>query len=253
MRRTNIAAGIVLVGILILAARSSAAAIKEGEWSMTTNIRMEGMDEEAAEAMKAMENMSPEEKAMMENMMGGMGMKMRAAGGGTGMAMTMARNQCITNDNPVPESDDQEDCKQTYSMKGNTVNFEVICDDSYSTGQVTYKNDSMKGTIKSTSTKNGREETVILDMSGKYVGPCGQGNASMPGLSPKELAIRERELELKQKELELKQKELDLESSATKEKTKPTTQSALNDVNGAVSTTNNVKNTIGGLRSLFGR
>ena len=190
---------------------------------------------------------------MMERMMGGMKMKMGAQGGGMGMAMT--RNQCITNDNPVPEGDDQEDCQQTHTMRGNTVNFEVTCEDSHSTGQITYRNTSMNGTIQSTSTKNGREEHATIDISGKYVGPCDQVDASSPiGMSDREFAMKQKSLDLKKQELDLKQKELDLDAAA-KTNTNPNPKNAtskIDDVNNAVNTTNNVRNTFDGLRSLMG-
>jgi len=164
MKKIIVAVGVAAVGILLFTNTAKAAEIKEGQWSMTTVIHIDGMDE----AMEEMKGMSPQEKAMMEKMMGGM--KFGAAGGGGGMSTTIT--QCITNDNPVPESDKQKNCQQTHSKKGNTVNFEVICADSHTSGQVTYQNNSMKGRIKSTQTKNGKKENVTMDISGKYVGPC---------------------------------------------------------------------------------
>ena len=168
MRRTVIAVGLMSVGLLAFSSGVTAAGIKEGKWSMTTVIRPEGMDDQAAQAMQGMENMSPEEKAMMEQMMGGM--KIGAPGGGMGLSTT--RTQCITNDNPVPQSNDQDDCRQTHALKGDTVNFEVVCANSHSTGQVTYKDDSMEGTIQSTQIEDGRPQNVTIDISGQYVGPC---------------------------------------------------------------------------------
>ncbi|OGX30659.1 MAG: hypothetical protein A2787_05800 [Omnitrophica WOR_2 bacterium RIFCSPHIGHO2_01_FULL_48_9] len=244
MKKIIFVAGVLSIGILFFTSAAGAAAIKEGQWSMTTVIRMEGMDDKAAEAMKEMENMSPEEKAMMESMMGGMGMKMGVQGGGISTTMT----QCITNDDPVPEADNKENCKQTHTVKGNTVNFEVVCDNSRSTGSVTYKNDSMQGTIQSTQVEKGQEKKVTLDISGEYVGPCTE--AAVRDLSKKELVIREKELELKNKELTIKEKELELRAADKKEKN---SKAALQDVNSAVNTTNNVKNTFSGLKSLLGR
>ena len=201
MKKTILATVVLSAGIFLLSGTANAAAIKEGSWTMTTNIHMDGMDNEMAQAQQDMENMSPAERAMMEKMMGGM--KMGAQGGGMGMSMT--RTQCITNDNPVPKGDNQENCQQTHTMRGNTVNFEVTCDDSHSTGQVTYKNDSMKGTIKSTSTKNGQEENVTIDINGQYVGPCDQADApSAMGMSDREFAMKQKEMDLKKQELDLK-------------------------------------------------
>lgn len=212
---------------------------------MTTTIHMEGMDAQMAQAQKDMEKMSPEEKTMMQNMMGGMGMNM--AGGG----MTTTQSQCITNDNPIPQASSENNCKETHNINGNTVNFEVNCDNSHSTGKVTYNNESMNGTINSTQTENGQKRNMTIDINGKYEGPCDQ--ASGPSLSDKELAIKQKELELKNRELDLKQKELDLQSASNQDSTKSGKKPSLNDVNNAVNTTNNVKNTFSGLRALLGR
>ncbi|OGX05893.1 MAG: hypothetical protein A2Z88_02310 [Omnitrophica WOR_2 bacterium GWA2_47_8] len=248
MKRTVFALGIMSIGMIALASGASAAAFKEGSWSMTMTIHADGMDEQMAQAQKDMENMSPEERAMMETMMGGMGMKMGAQGGG----MVINRTQCMTNDNPVPKGDDQEDCQQTHTFRGNTLNFEVTCDDSHSTGQVTYKNDSMKGTINSTTTKNGKEEKSTLDISGKYVGPCDQ--VSPAGMSDQEFAMKQKALDLKKQELEIKKQEMELEqASQAKSPTPKNASDKINDVNNAVNTTNNVKNTFSGLKSLLGR
>lgn len=163
MKRAVFAAGV----FLLATGTATAAGIKEGKWSMTTVIQAEGMDAQAAAAMKDMENMPPEQQAMMQQMMGGMNI---GAAGGKGMSIT--HTQCVTNDNPVPQGKDEEGCKQTHSLKGNAVNFEVVCDNSRSTGQVTYDNDSMKGTIKSTQTERGRPQEMTIDISGQYLGPC---------------------------------------------------------------------------------
>ena len=105
---------------------------------------------------------APEEKAMMQQMMGGTGMN------ANGMTTTIA--QCITNDNPVPET--QENCRQTHTQSGNTVNFETVCADSTSTGQVTYDGNSMRGTVNSHATVAGRETNSTIEITGQYIGPC---------------------------------------------------------------------------------
>ena len=175
MKKFGLAVVVVSVGALVFVANLRAQSIQEGKWSMTTTIRMEGMDDEAAQAMAEMENMTPEEKAMMESMMGGM--KFGGAPGG-GAGMTITNTQCVTNDNPVPEGEDEEDCQKTHTTNGNAVHFEVVCDDSHSTGDITYEDDTMTGTIQSTTTESGTEETVTIDISGQYVGPCEDADAS---------------------------------------------------------------------------
>ncbi len=172
MKRIILAAGTVSSGLLFLMSAAGAEGIKEGQWSMTTAIHMEGADTQSAKAMKEMENMSPEDKAMIQQMMGGMGVKMGAPGGGMGMTTTI--KQCLTNDDPVPEANNEKNCKQTHTMRGNAVNFEVVCDNSRSTGEVTYNNGSMTGTIHSTSSEKGRPQNVTMDIRGEYIGPCDQ-------------------------------------------------------------------------------
>ena len=250
MKKNIFAAGLVSIGMLLYSSGANAAGIKEGQWSMTTVIRMEGMDGQTSEAMKEMENMSPDQKAMMQNMMGGM----KAGGQSGNMGMTSTTTQCITNDNPVPEANNQKNCQQTHSMRGNTVHFDVVCADGHSTGDVTYKNDTMKGLIKSTQTEKGKETTSTIDLSGQYVGPCDQNAAnessranhpSVQGLPDKKrLVIRQKELDLQKQELG---------SASNNGNNKSSSKSTLENVNDTVNTTNNVKNIFSGVRSIFGQ
>ena len=162
MKKFILATAIISAGVVIFSIGASAQGIKEGKWSLTIVTKMAGMEQQTTEAMQAMENMSPEEKAMMQQMMGGTGMN------ANGMTTTIA--QCITNDNPVPET--QENCRQTHTQSGNTVNFETICNDSTSAGQVTYEGDSMRGTVHSHVTVAGRETNSTIEITGQYIGPC---------------------------------------------------------------------------------
>ncbi len=160
----------VLLGTICFLSAANAAGIKEGEWDMAMTIQMAGSaGDELAKAQKEMDSMPAEQKAMMQQMMGNMGMKM---GGATPGGMTINKKQCMTNDHPVPQQKDQENCKETHTVNGNTVNFEITCKDSHSIGEVTYNDDSMKGNIKSTNTRGGRKEEVAIDLSGQYLGPC---------------------------------------------------------------------------------
>ena len=102
MKNFMLSAIILSAGLAVFTDGAQAQGIKEGQWSMSMTTQMEGMDDEAAEAMEAMKNMSPEEKAMMEQMMGSMGM---AAMMGAGR-MTTTLSTCITNDDPVPQAEE---------------------------------------------------------------------------------------------------------------------------------------------------
>ena len=171
MKRIMVMAGILFLGAICVSSSSNAAGFKEGQWDMSMTIQMGGgMADEMAKAQKEMDKMAPEEKAMMQQMMGNMGVKMGAANSG---GMTISRKQCLTNANPVPKKEEEENCQETHTSSGNTVKFEVICKDSHSTGEITYNNDSMKGSIQSTQKHGGKEEKVVMDIKGQYTGPCG--------------------------------------------------------------------------------
>ncbi len=166
MKKSQLVLGAAIVTVVFACTARAAQGIKEGRWSMSMTVQADGMGDEASKAMKEMENMPPGQRAMMQKMMGGMNI------GVSGQGMTMKSSQCITNDKPVPKRDDQSNCQETHSTKGNTVSFEMVCPDSKSNGLVTYQNDSMKGTIKTTKTEHGKPTNVTVDISGQYEGPC---------------------------------------------------------------------------------
>jgi len=166
MKSAVVVAGVALVGMLVCVSGAQAAGIKEGQWSMTMTIQADGMGQEAAAAMKEMDNMPPEQKAMMQQMMGKMHM------GASGQGMTISASQCITNAHPVPQREEQKGCHETHAIKGNTVHFDVVCADSTSSGNVTYDNDAMNGRMTSTHTEHGRQMTSTIDVRGHYEGPC---------------------------------------------------------------------------------
>jgi len=168
MKNILISIAAVLAGLTVSVIDANAQNIKEGKWSMTITTEMQGMDAEMAQAMEAMKNMPPEQKAMMQKMMGGMGTSLSEDGQG----MTITMTQCISQTNPVPQTEKQKNCKETHSIKGNMVSFETICPDGTSSGQVTYEGDSMKGTVTTNQTGEGQEIEATVDIEGKYIGPC---------------------------------------------------------------------------------
>ena len=168
MKQWMLVLGASLAVVVCAGTARAAQGIKEGQWSMTMTIQADGMGDEAAQAAKEMEKMSPEDRAMMQQMMGGMKM----GGGAQGTGMTVQSSQCMTNDHPVPTQDEQKDCQETHSITGNAVHFDVVCKDSTSSGDVTYHNDSMTGHITSTRREHGRETTSTIDLHGQYEGPC---------------------------------------------------------------------------------
>jgi hypothetical protein len=159
MKKGFLALGVAIGTVAFAYTAAAAQGVKKGRWSMTMTVRAEGMEEEAAAAMKEMDAMPPEEKAMMQHMMGSMG-------------MTTTPSQCLTDEKPVPLQEGQEDCQATHAQTGDTVNFTVVCPEGTSSGQVTYRNDSMQGTIQATQMQRGQPSTATIDISGHYEGPC---------------------------------------------------------------------------------
>ena len=170
MKKGHFAVGAAAMIALLAGTVSAAQGIKEGQWSMTMVIQADGMGQEAAAAMKEIDNMPPEQKAMMQQMMGKVHM------GASGQGMTVSSSQCITNAHPVPQRQEQKGCHETHAITGNTVHFDVVCADTTSSGDVTYDNDSMHGRMTSTHTEHGRPMTATIDVHGQYEGPCRAGS-----------------------------------------------------------------------------
>jgi len=159
------AAALIMIGSVRIAA---AQAIKEGNWKMTMVTKMDGADDEMADAMKEMESLSPAEKAMMQQMMGGMNINTDSGAPG----ITTSISKCVTNNDPIPEVTTEEDCVSTHTTAGNTVHFDIQCPDSNSSGEVMYMNESMHGSITTVQIADGQQATI--DISGEYTGPCEQ-------------------------------------------------------------------------------
>jgi hypothetical protein len=161
---------LIAISFCVFAAGANAQQFKEGKWTITMVTKMDGMEEEMAEAMAAMDDMSAEEKAMMQQMMGSMNMQMDVAGG----AMTATVTQCMTQQEPVPALEGQEDkdCETEHSVTGSTVKFNVVCPDSAATGEMTYTENTMSGKISSQQMMDGQMTEATITMDGQYVGPC---------------------------------------------------------------------------------
>lgn len=114
--------------------------IKEGEWEITIQMEMKGVDFQ--------------------------------------MPPTTVK-QCIKKEKPFPMEFGKEkmpDCKiLKHEIKGNTVSYEMECKDNgtktYTKGNITYKGNSFEG--KTTIKMTGKEEMEMTQiMKGKYLGPC---------------------------------------------------------------------------------
>ncbi len=170
MKRKIVWAGWLILAVLVFAGAAGAEGIREGEWKMTVVSKMEGMEKEMAEAKRQLESLPPEQRAMMDQMMGRMDVSFDV--GEEGVTTTVT--QCISQTDPVPEIEGaRPECDVTHSVAGGTVSFEAVCPEGSSSGQLTYEEDSMTGTVTSRQEADGRVTRVTMDISGEYVGPCG--------------------------------------------------------------------------------
>lgn len=160
-------------------ALSRAQTMKPGLWEITT--QMPGgsggkMDAAMAEMQKQMASMTPEQRKMVEDRMGKQGMVVSGGAGG-GMKMKMCMTQEMVDRNEVA-SRQQGDCTQTRSPRsGNTMKFAFECTKppSKGEGQVTFNGpDSYSMKVTSTTTVQGKPESMEMQGSGKWLGSdCG--------------------------------------------------------------------------------
>ena len=133
-----------LIGLTILLSliwvANASAEIKDGLWEMTTKVEMKGMPAQ--------------------------------------MPASTVR-QCITKNNPVPQSDAKGyKCKtKDYKVSGDTVTYTVECTgkDSFvlTSGKTTYKGNTFDGTSTTNIKTKGQPEVQMTNkISGKYIGPC---------------------------------------------------------------------------------
>lgn len=99
--------------------------------------------------------------------------------------------QCITNDDVVPMSNEaSQECQVTdIQIKGDTVSWKISCGDQAGgmegTGKITYKGDSMHGTMHMTTTGGGNMQ-INNTLTGRRIGECdGTGyNTSVQSSAP---------------------------------------------------------------------
>jgi hypothetical protein len=173
--------GIALVALAGICFSADESQLKEGKWTITTIMKIDGNSGQAAEmekAMKELENLPPAAKEMMKKMQGMNGGQMAMGTQGGGLKTTIT--QCITNANPVPKMEKGNDanaCKQTHEVKGNTITFHSVCKDKDGQvevdGKMTFTGETMEGQMKSHQvSKAGQVTDATIGLSGKYVGPC---------------------------------------------------------------------------------
>ena len=137
MMRKLVATAVVLLAVFSAAVVSSEPNMQEGNWEITTSMRMPGMAE----------------------------------------GMEPARyTQCLTRKDLVPQSSQQvEECKVSNTkVVGNTVTWVARCHshggDTIGNGKITYSGNRFEGTIEMTTTQS--EMKTINQISGQRIGDC---------------------------------------------------------------------------------
>jgi hypothetical protein len=90
---------------------------------------------------------------------------------------TQTTTQCLTKEDPVPNSTDMQGCTmKDVVTKGNTMTYTMACDQqgmkSQTSGKMTYSGNTFEGTNQ---TKMGAEEgamTITSIIKGKWIGKC---------------------------------------------------------------------------------
>nr|WP_315847701.1 DUF3617 domain-containing protein [uncultured Rhodoferax sp.] len=164
---------------MLLTAVASAQTVKPGLWEITN--QMQGaagskVDAAMAQMQKQMAAMSPEQRKMMEDMMAKKGLQMGTApGGGVAVKVCITPEMAARND-VAPRQ--QGGCTHTASPRtGNTQKFSYACTQpsSRGEGEVTYTSaEAYTMAMKTVTTLKGKEETMDMRASGKWLGSdCG--------------------------------------------------------------------------------
>ncbi|MDZ7937743.1 MAG: DUF3617 domain-containing protein [Rhodoferax sp.] len=168
----------LLALLALVASATSAQTIKPGLWEIQN--QMQGangskMNQAMAEMQKQLASMPPEQRKMIEDAMAKQGAQVSPGQGG-GMAVKICMTQEMVDRNDMGAQ--PGDCTQTTSARsGNTQKFAFSCTKPPSRGEgtVTFVSpEAYTVKIKTTATVKGREESMDMQASGKWLGTdCG--------------------------------------------------------------------------------
>jgi hypothetical protein len=173
-----------LAPALLLACASAFAAppagaqtMKPGLWSLSNT--MTSSDPQVAQVMSAvqqhMANLSPEQRQQMQQMMQQHGVQLDVgAGGALQTKLCMTREMAERKEFPVQ----QGDCRQTYTQQSATRgHIAFTCTNPKVSGEgdvVADSDTSYRAHMKIRSEEQGRNETVDMDVTGKWLSDsCG--------------------------------------------------------------------------------
>jgi hypothetical protein len=156
---------------------AGAQTMKPGLWSLSNT--MTSSDPQVSQAMSAvqqhMANMSPEQREQMQKMMQQHGVQLDVgAGGALQTKLCMTREMAERKEFPVQ----QGDCKQTFTQQSATrghIAFTCTKPKVSGEGDLVADNDtSYRARMKIRSEEQGRNQTVDMDVTGKWLSAdCG--------------------------------------------------------------------------------
>jgi hypothetical protein len=167
----------LLLACACAALPADAQTLKPGLWSLSNT--MTSSDPQISQAMSAMQqhmaNMSPEQRQQMQKMMQQHGVQVDVgAGGALQTKLCMTREMAERKEFPVQ----QGDCRQTYTQQSATrghIAFTCTKPKVSGEGDLVADNDtSYRARMKIRSDEQGRNQTVDMDVTGKWLSAdCG--------------------------------------------------------------------------------
>ena len=170
-------APVLLLACACAALPAGAQTMKPGLWSLSNT--MTSSDPQVSQAMSAMQqhmaSMSPEQRQQMQKMMQQHGVQLDVgAGGALQTKLCMTREMAERKEFPVQ----QGDCKQTFTQQSATrghIAFTCTTPKVSGEGDMVADSDtSYRAHMKIRSQEQGRNETVDMDVTGKWLSAdCG--------------------------------------------------------------------------------
>jgi hypothetical protein len=178
MKRTILLTPLPLLAALLIAGPALAQSkLTPGLWEHQNRVKTGNGQMEAAMAQmqQQLAAMPPEKRKQIEEAMGRQGMGM-APGGPMTMKICLSPEQAARDEVPMQEDSNCRITSRTRS--GNTFKFTMACTgprEGSGEGEFTYISPKEhKGRMKITSKRGGRDETMELETSAKWVGAdCG--------------------------------------------------------------------------------
>lgn len=177
MKRTHVWKVSLALACLAGGSAGAAETLKPGLWEVSSQMQSGSGQMEAAMAQmrQQMASLPPEQRRMMQEMMAKQGVGMGGGGpGAMSVRLCLTKEMLARNEIPVQRGD----CRTTQqSRSGNTLKMAFSCANPPSSGEaeVAFAGpESYRSTVTVNTTVQGRNETMRMDGSGKWLGAdCG--------------------------------------------------------------------------------